>query len=320
MASHVALVALFLQNVVSGKPTCWTIAGSDSGGGAGLQADLLTFHDLGVHGCTVPTALTAQSSVEVRRVEYPSTDMLRTTLQTLRDDMPADAIKIGMCGSSAVIAEVAAFLEAIGGDDMHVVLDPVMVSSSGAHLLDEDAVATLTRELFPRCRLVTPNLQEAEALVGRPLRQPADVERAATELLAMGCGAVLIKGGHTFDEPSAEGIAVAQDLFADGTIKCWLSARRLPTSNTHGTGCTLSSAIVALLARGLPLLDAITLAKAYVTQGIAAATQGATRPSNASQLCLQMLTRLPTSETQLARALARWRTRAGQPVATQCHG
>ena len=252
------------------RPVAWSIAGSDSGGGAGLQADLLTFNALGVHGCTAPTALTAQSSVEVRRVEYPSGDMLRATLSTLHDDLPADAIKIGMCGSTDTIVDVAAFLSAqCKGVD--VVCDPVMVSSSGTRLLDEEAVTALTKCLFPCCRLVTPNLPEAEALSGRQLRTPAEVEGAAAELLALGCAAVLIKGGHASEAPGGEG--VSQDYFTDGETCCWLSSPRLPTSNTHGSGCTLSSAITALLARGLPLLDAVTLAKAYVSQGIAAAEQ-----------------------------------------------
>ena len=246
------------------RPVAWSIAGSDSGGGAGLQADLLTFNALGVHGCTAVTALTAQSSVEVRRVEYPSGEMLRATLSTLRDDLPADAIKIGMCGSRATICDVAAFLSAeCKGVD--VVCDPVMVSSSGTRLLDEDAVDALTRHLFPCCRLVTPNLPEAEALAGRPLRTPLEVEGAAAELLALGCAAVLIKGGHASEAPGCDG--VSQDFFTDGVTRCWLSSPRLPTSNTHGSGCTLSSAITALLARGLPLLDAVTLAKAYASEG-----------------------------------------------------
>lgn len=271
-----ALLLLLLPCAAERRPTAWTIAGSDSGGGAGLQADLLTFHDLGVHGCTVPTALTAQSSVEVRRVEHASVEMLRATLSTLHDDLPADAIKVGMCGTRQAIAEVAAHLaSAAAGVD--VVCDPVMVSSSGARLLDEDATAALVNELLPRCRLATPNLHEAEALLGRPLRTPADVEEGASELLATtGCAAVLVKGGHTAEaDGGADGRSVvAQDFFTDGELRRWLSTWRLPASNTHGTGCTLSSAIAALLARGLPLLDAVTLGKAYVTQGIASASQG----------------------------------------------
>jgi len=178
---------------ISTPPIAWTIAGSDAGGGAGIQADLAAFRALGVHGCSAITALTAQNSVEVRMVEYPSIEMLRTTLAALRDDLPAGAIKIGMTGREWVIREVADFLTSYKGP---VVCDPVMVSTSGRRLLDADASAALISKLFPRCALITPNLPEAEALLGRKLRTPAEVEEAAAALLGMGCGAVLIKGGH----------------------------------------------------------------------------------------------------------------------------
>ena len=296
---------------ISTPPIAWTIAGSDAGGGAGIQADLAAFRALGVHGCSAITALTAQNSVEVRMVEYPSIEMLRTTLAALRDDLPAGAIKIGMTGREWVIREVADFLTSYKGP---VVCDPVMVSTSGRRLLDADASAALISKLFPRCALITPNLPEAEALLGRKLRTPAEVEEAAAALLGMGCGAVLIKGGHMHEaevcstEPAADGArsgsglgdhgggeggsggegsggegsggkgsggegrgALAQDYYSDGTTHCWLSSARLPTRHTHGTGCTLAAATAALLARGLPMLDAVVLGKAYVTQGIAAA-------------------------------------------------
>ena len=253
----------------------WTIAGSDAGGGAGIQADLKTFESLGVHGCCAITALTAQNSHEVRMVEFPSRAFLRTTLETLRDDMAAGAIKLGMLGSEGIIGEVAAFLAEESFSETAVVCDPVMVTTSGARLLDEDASTSLVRDIFPRCALVTPNIPEAEALLSSaPLATPAAIEEAAEQLLLLGCRAVLIKGGHSGgnEAPSAH---VAQDYFADGAsgVRCWLTSPRLATSNTHGTGCTLSSAIAALLARGLPLLDAIVLSKAYVTKGIACSVQ-----------------------------------------------
>ena len=158
---------------ISTPPIAWTIAGSDAGGGAGIQADLAAFRALGVHGCSAITALTAQNSVEVRMVEYPSIEMLRTTLAALRDDLPAGAIKIGMTGREWVIREVADFLTSYKGP---VVCDPVMVSTSGRRLLDADASAALISKLFPRCALITPNLPEAEALLGRKLRTPAEGE------------------------------------------------------------------------------------------------------------------------------------------------
>lgn len=253
----------------SAPAVAWSIAGSDAGGGAGIQADLKTFESLGVHGCCAITALTAQNSHEVRMVEYPSSAFLRTTLEALRDDIAANAVKLGMLGSKETINQVAAFL----AEDCcatAVVCDPVMVTTSGARLLDEDASASLIRDIFPRCTLVTPNIPEAEALLGGPpLTSPAAIEAAAEQLLKRGCRAVLIKGGHSSGD-EAPAARVAQDYFADGPsgFRCWLTSPRLATWNTHGTGCTLSSAIAALMARGLPLLDAIVLAKAYVTNGI----------------------------------------------------
>ena len=276
------LASLAISLVATPQPpaTAWTIAGSDAGGGAGIQADLKTFESLGVHGCSAITALTAQNSREVRMVEYPSRAFLRTTLEALRDDLPAAAIKLGMLGSKDVIDEVAAFLanESNSCRNVAVVCDPVMVTTSGSRLLDEGATDSLVRTIFPRCAIVTPNLPEAEALLGgKALRTPADVEAAATELLKLGCDAVLIKGGHATSIDKA----TAQDFFVDGTsgFKCWLSSHRLDTPNTHGTGCTLSSAIAALLARGLPLLDAVVLAKAYVTKGIAVSYTHLTLPT-----------------------------------------
>ena len=257
-------------------PVAWTIAGSDAGGGAGIQADLKTFHCLGVHGCSAITALTAQNSREVRAVEYPSLEFLRTTLEALRDDLLPSAIKLGMLGSRDIIGEVSAFLTQLAAGDAAIVCDPVMVTTSGARLLDEDAVALLQSDLFPQCDLVTPNLPELEALLGgREIRTAEAVQAAAAELIAHGgCRAVLIKGGHSMEQ-SMDGkeAAVAQDYWTDGTHSAWLSTPRLDTTHTHGTGCTLSSAIAALLARGFPILDAIVLAKAYVTQGIAEAVQ-----------------------------------------------
>ena len=181
---------------------------------------------------------------------------------------------------------MATFLASLPADGPLVVCDPVMVTTSGSRLLDEDATSALTAELFPHCRLITPNLVEAEALVGRRLRTPTDVERAAAELLAAGrCTAVLIKGGHTAaaaeDGGPMAAAGVVQDYFLEGSAMAeglcaggwWLSGERIASDETHGTGCTLSSAIAALLARRLPLLDALVLAKAYVAQGIRAAVR-----------------------------------------------
>eukprot|EP00965_Chrysotila_dentata_P221275 6192296-Pleurochrysis_carterae.AAC.5 len=252
------------------KPAvAWTIAGSDAGGGAGIQADLHAFGSLGVHGCSVITALTAQNSVEVRRVEFSSEEMLKATLGALRDDLPARAIKLGMLGSKEVIEVVVDFLKGYTG---LVICDPVMVTTSGTKLLDDAATGLLMDSVFCECALITPNLLEAEALLRRPLRTPTAVEAAGAELLRTGCGAVLIKGGHT-KAREASGAAVAQDYFCSADICCWLSSARVENENTHGTGCTLSACIAAFVAQGEPMLDAVVLAKAYVTRGIQLATR-----------------------------------------------
>jgi len=256
------------------KPVVWSIAGSDSGGGAGLQADLLTFHDVGCHGCTVPTALTAQNSVGVTQVEFSSDAMIAETLSCLGADLPAAAVKTGMLGRASVMTTVAQFLEGYEG---RVVCDPVMVSTSGSRLLEEDAVDAMVNRVFPHVDLLTPNLHEAEALLGRELRTPADIEAAADELLAMGPKALLIKGGH-FDAEAG----VAADFYrasdrhatvAGEVQQLWLSSPKVDTTHTHGTGCTLSAAICGFLARGASLLDAVTLGKAYVTRGLRASAE-----------------------------------------------
>lgn len=213
--------------------------------------------------------------------------MLRTTLATLEDDMPPKAVKLGMLATAEVVGEVGDFLaqKAAAGSLGPVVCDPVMVTTSGSVLLDEDARKLMIDRVFPRAALITPNKHEAEVLVGYPLRTPQDVERAAQDLLAMGnSGAVLVKGGHSLDgdeekrkaeEGEAFDATVAQDylLEREATQGLWITSPRLQNPNTHGTGCTLSSATAAFLAQDLPLEDAVVLAKAYVSQGIRAAVQ-----------------------------------------------
>lgn len=262
------------------RPLAWTIAGSDSGGGAGIQADLLAFHSLGVHGCAVLTALTAQNSLGVRHVELPSAESVRESLRALDEDMRAQAIKIGMLGSAHVVREVVEYLERSPCDA--VVCDPVMVSSSGTPLVDAEGVRLIRERLLPRCRLVTPNIPEAEALLGRRILTPGDAEEAARDILrSMRCGAVLLKGGHG---ASSE---VVQDVLCDGSNPpIWLTCARVGEADGrgfHGTGCTLSSAIAALLARNFDLLDAVVLAKAYVTQGILHSQSVGTGPNPVAQ-------------------------------------
>lgn len=245
------------------KPIVWTIAGSDSGGGAGIQADLQTFTDLNVYGCTVIAALTAQNSVAIRHVEYPSSDMLRAQLTALNQDLPARALKCGMLGHRDVIAIVSEFLATYHGP---VIIDPVMVASSGALLLDVDALQLYRDVLLPHATLLTPNTLEAERLTGMPITQLADFPLVAQALLALGVHSVCIKGGHF------ESGVYCFDYWTDGTQVLWLKSQRHPHHNTHGAGCTFSAAITAALGRGFSMPDALVYARAYVSRAIRQAT------------------------------------------------
>jgi hydroxymethylpyrimidine/phosphomethylpyrimidine kinase len=244
-------------------PIALTIAGSDSGGGAGIQADLKTFSALGVYGASVITALTAQNTREVRAIFDVDPGFIVGQIDTLFDDLAIDAVKIGMLSRPEVIAVVADRLAARGARNL--VLDPVMVAKSGDRLLRDEAVAALRETLLPLADVVTPNLPEAAVLLGR--EDPGgtiDMSATARAILDLGARAVLLKGGHL------EG-AESSDLFTDGKRERVFSAPRIATKNTHGTGCTLSSAIAAHLARGRPMVEAIEAAKAYVSRAIAAA-------------------------------------------------
>lgn len=243
-------------------PRVLSIAGSDSGGGAGIQADLKTFAALGCYGMTAITALTAQNTQGVRAIHGVPPAMLREQMDAVIEDIGVDAVKIGMLHAPEIVQVVA---EAI---DRHalakVVLDPVMVATSGAVLIDSPAISVLVRELFPRAVLVTPNLDETALLVGRVLRNADDMEVAAYELLAKGARAVLIKGGHL------PGDTVIDLLLTASGEAHWMHAPRIHSANTHGTGCTLSSAIAAGLALGQPLLEAVETARAYVRAALQA--------------------------------------------------
>jgi hydroxymethylpyrimidine/phosphomethylpyrimidine kinase len=237
-------------------PRVLSIAGSDSGGGAGIQADLKTFAALGCYGMTAITALTAQNTQGVRSIHGVPPDMLRDQIDAVVEDIGVDAVKIGMLHAPEIVMTVAAAIDRHGLGK--VVLDPVMVATSGAVLIDHPAIEVLVRELFPRALLVTPNLDETALLVGRPILNASDMEDAAKELLAKGAHAVLIKGGHLPGETVMDLL-----LAADGK-KHWMQGPRIHSANTHGTGCTLSSAIAAGLALNLSLLDAVEGARAYV--------------------------------------------------------
>jgi hydroxymethylpyrimidine/phosphomethylpyrimidine kinase len=240
-----------------------TIAGSDSGGGAGIQADLKTFGALGAYGCSVVTALTAQNTRAVTAIHEVPADFVRAQLDAVFDDIEIAAVKIGMLASRAIVEAVAAGLERHGAQN--VVLDPVMVAKSGDRLLRPDAVDALKRRLLPLATLITPNLPEAGDLLG--LEEPGDeagMIAAAAALRALGPRAVLVKGGHLVEADSV-------DILDDGGEPLTLVAPRVATANTHGTGCTLAAAIAALLGQGMALREAVRGAKAYLTQAIAAA-------------------------------------------------
>ncbi|WP_298049075.1 bifunctional hydroxymethylpyrimidine kinase/phosphomethylpyrimidine kinase [uncultured Cardiobacterium sp.] len=239
-----------------------TIAGSDSGGGAGIQADLKTFSALGVYGASVITAVTAQNTRAVTAVEAVSPALIRAQIEAVFADLPPQAVKTGMLGDSQTICTVADSLAAVALP--YLVIDPVMVAKSGDKLLADAAIATLRERLIPLATLITPNLPEAGELLGRSVTTRDDMPQVAADLLALGCHAVLLKGGHLAGDAS-------DDLLLTTGGATWLSAARHPGKNTHGTGCTLSAAITAGLARGLALVDAVHAAKDYIGAAIAAA-------------------------------------------------
>jgi hydroxymethylpyrimidine/phosphomethylpyrimidine kinase len=240
-----------------------TIAGSDSSGGAGIQADLKTFAALGVYGASIVTVLTAQNTEKIAAILDVPADFIAAQIDAVFFDLPVDAVKIGMLSRAAAIEAVARGL--VRHKAKNIVLDPVMVASSGDRLLAADAVGALRRLLIPRALVVTPNLPEAAALTGASLaRNEAEMEVQARKILALGARNVLIKGGHGDGERSVD------LLIGQGEV-VRLSAKRIATKNTHGTGCTLSSAIAAGLAKGRDLVAATQDAKAFVTAAIAGA-------------------------------------------------
>ncbi len=280
-----AATAFAMKNPV--RPSIvYTIAGSDSGGGAGIQADLKAIHTISggtCHGCSAITCLTSQNSCGVTAVHYPPVVFLRQQLSTLESDLFPTAVKVGMLGTSELAEEVGEWLQKIkkkrhGKTTPCVVVDPVMISTSGHKLIDDTAKAAMIHKVFPAADLLTPNKFEAEALLGRKLRTTKDVELGARELLAMGARAVLIKGGHSLKEDQGNGLSAdehnvsavyAQDYLlmssemaeegkpvkdqqrlCDGSRGVWLRNERYDTIHTHGTGCTLSSSIAAAWAMG----------------------------------------------------------------------
>lgn len=241
-------------------PRALTIAGSDSGGCAGVQADLKTFAALGVHGMTAITCVTAQNTVKVKRAEDLPTELLAAQIDAVLEDIGADAVKTGMLGSSAIIGQVAASV--LKHEVEKLVVDPVMVSTGGDPLLQEDAVRVLKERLFPLAYVITPNLYEAGKLVGKELASRSDIRAAAETLHRLGPDFVIIKGGH------GKTSSVATDLMFDGKCFSSQSVPRINTKNTHGGGCTFAAAIAAFLAWDYPMEDAFRLTKEFVTEAI----------------------------------------------------
>lgn len=234
-----------------------TIAGSDSGGGAGIQADLKTFAALRVYGTCAITSVTAQNTMGVMDIHDVPPDSVRSQIEAIFTDFPVDACKSGMLSNTDIISVVADSLKKFSVKNY--VLDPVMVATSGDRLLREDAVSSLRDNLIPLSRIITPNREEAQILAEMKIETLNDMELAAREIQALGCESVVIKGGHLGEE--------AVDVYYDGDVH-YLRAKRIQTPNTHGTGCTFSSAIAAELAQDIPPLEAVTLAKEFITSAI----------------------------------------------------
>ena len=238
-------------------PVACTIAGSDSGAGAGIQADLKTFAACGVYGASCVVALTAQNTVGVRRVEHASLEMVADQIDAVAEDLEPAAWKTGMLGTPAIIAVVAGRLEQHGAGAL--VVDPVMVAKSGHRLLGAEAVETLRAALLPLATVVTPNLPETRVLLGMEPGAPVDAAEAGRRLCALGPEVAVVKGGHA-EGPEVVDVVVRRD----GGSPVLLRNPRVGGRSTHGTGCTFSAAITAFLARGVPVLDAVASARAYV--------------------------------------------------------
>jgi len=244
-------------------PVALTIAGSDPSGGAGLQADLKTFHRFGVYGEAVVTLITVQSTRSVTRVSVLDPDLVIAQIQAVIDDIPPQAAKIGALGSREVVEAVARETQQFS---FPLVVDPVMIGKHGSSLLDPDAVHMLVELLIPRTFLLTPNLDEAAALAGFPVADRNAMDRAGAKLLLLGAANVLVKGGHL------SGDAVDVLYLSDGDIREFVTPR-IETRHTHGSGCTFSAAITAELAKGTPLADAVARAKVFITEAIRTAPQ-----------------------------------------------
>lgn len=238
-----------------------TIAGSDSGGGAGIQADLKTFQELGAYGMSVITAVTAQNTLGVQGVYPLEADAIGRQLDSIGEDLPPDALKTGMLFSAEIIRRVAACIKKYGWSNL--VVDPVMVAKGGSTLLQREAIQSLIQDLLPLALVTTPNIPEAELLAGMTIRSLQDRKEAARRIHAMGSRYVIVKGGH---DATSHGQVV--DLIYDGNSFDYLESKRIDTVHTHGTGCTFSAALTAELAAGKSVQDAIAVAKRFIQAAI----------------------------------------------------
>ncbi len=237
-----------------------TIAGSDSGGGAGIQADLKTISQLGGYGAAAITALTAQNTLGVQDILAVPPEFVTRQIHSVLSDIGADAIKTGMLGEAETIRAVAGSLDELA-EDASLVVDPVMVASDGTRLLKDDAVERLRKDLIPLADVVTPNIPEAEVLVEQEISSIADMKRAGAAILAFGCSAVLVKGGHL------KGDELHDVLMTHESVEV-MSAPRIKSTNTHGTGCTLAAALATGLGSGMALRDAVQLARDFVREAM----------------------------------------------------
>ncbi len=258
VTAHIDGIELIISQEGDIVKKALTIAGSDSCGGAGIQADLKTFSAHGVYGMSVITAVTAQNTQGVFAVQDIYPEIIAKQMEAIFEDIEVNAIKIGMVSQIATIKTVTAKLQYYKPDN--IVIDPVMISKSGYHLLQPEAEEALVKELLPLATIVTPNIPEAEVITGVAINNIGEMEEAARRIIALGAGHVLVKGGHLPSE--------ATDVLFDGQAFTYFAAPRIATTNTHGTGCTLSSAIAANLAKGLTMAEAVLRAKEYITIAI----------------------------------------------------
>ena len=242
-------------------PKAMTIAGSDSGGGAGIQADLKSFSANGVYGSSVITAITAQNTLGVHDVLELPVSLIESQIRAVMSDIGCDVIKTGMLSSSGIVETVAQTLGEFDLKNINIVVDPVMKAKGGASLINDDAIETVKNTLIPMASVVTPNVPEAVELTNIDITDVDSAKKAALEIMNMGAGSVVVKGGHLEGQES-------QDLYYDGKFFEIFSSERIDTHNTHGTGCTFASAIAAGLAKGFSMLDAVFAAKEYVTMAI----------------------------------------------------